>query len=116
MDASAKLMLRICPGEGEMVQTSLRSMAQLWETQQSKAGNSQEPGPAIASAPSSRHLGIRFSPVVAFVVSCKLGETKPADQHRKDGRNSMNVTRCLAADLRHSLSEALGNSGALSPS
>jgi hypothetical protein len=36
MDASAKLMLRICPGEGEMVQTSLRSMAQLWERNKAK--------------------------------------------------------------------------------
>ena len=43
-------------------------------------------------------LRIRFYPVVAFVVSCGSGETKPADKDRESSRTSMNKNCCLAAN------------------
>jgi hypothetical protein len=81
-------------------------------TQRSKAEISQEPGSTLAGAPSSRQLGIRFSPVVAFAVSCKPAETKPADKQREGGRSSMDGPRCLAANVGHTTSAVAGNAGA----
>jgi len=43
-------------------------------------------------------LRIRFCPVVAFVVSCRPAETKPADKDREISRTSMNKNCCLAAN------------------
>jgi hypothetical protein len=57
----------------------------------------------------ARALGIRFFPVVAFAVSCKPAETKPADKHREGSRSSMNGTLCLAANFRHSTSVVAGD-------
>jgi hypothetical protein len=45
-------------------------------------------------------LGIRFFPAVAFAVSCRPAETKPADKNREVSRTSMNETCCLAATVR----------------
>jgi hypothetical protein len=57
-------------------------------------------------------LGIRFFPAVAFAVSCKPTETKPADKHRQGSRSSMNGTCCLAANFRHSTLVGAGDARA----
>jgi len=43
-------------------------------------------------------IGIRFFPAVAFAVSCRPAETKPADKNREVSRTSMNETRCVAVN------------------
>ena len=57
-------------------------------------------------------LGIQFLPVVAFAVSCKPAETKPADKDREGSRSSMNGTCRLAANLGPGASNAPGNARA----
>ena len=56
-----------------------------------------------------RTLEILFLPVVTFAVSCRPGETKPADKHCKDSRGTMNGTFRLAANVRYSTSVVPGN-------
>jgi hypothetical protein len=56
-----------------------------------------------------RTLGIQFSTVVAFAVSCKPAETKPPDKHREGTRGSMNETCCLAANIGYRTSAVPGN-------
>jgi hypothetical protein len=78
-------------------------------TQQTKADISPEQASTLASAPSSRCLGIQFCPAVAFAVSCKPAETKPADKQHKGGRSSMDRTYRLADNVGSRASNALGN-------
>ena len=78
-------------------------------TQQSKAAISQEPGFTLAGAPSSSQIGIRFFPVIAFAVSCKPAETKPADKPREGSSSSINGTCHLAANVGPSTSAVAGN-------
>jgi hypothetical protein len=57
-------------------------------------------------------LGIRFFPVVAFAVSCKPAQTKPADTLRESSRSSRNGAYRLAVNLRPSVSAVPGNAPA----
>jgi hypothetical protein len=57
-------------------------------------------------------LGIQFFPVVAFAVSCKPAETKPADKHREGSESSMNETCRLAANVGSRATNAPGNARA----
>jgi hypothetical protein len=45
-------------------------------------------------------LGIVFLPVVAFAVSCKPAQTRPADTPLQVGRNQMNEACRLAATVK----------------
>jgi hypothetical protein len=80
--------------------------------QQSKADISQKPASTLPRAPLGKQLAIQFSPDVAFAVTCKPAETKPADQYRQGSRSSMNGTCRLAASVRHSTSEGPITAGA----
>ena len=66
----------------------------------------------LAGAPFNRQPGIQSSPVVAFAVNCKPGDTEPADNHREGSNRSMNGARCLAQSVGHSTSEVPGNARA----
>ena len=44
----------------------------------------------------SKTLGIRFFPIVTFVVNCKPADTKPADNHYEGSKRSMNGACRLA--------------------
>jgi len=57
-------------------------------------------------------LGIRFFPVVAFAVSCKPAQTRPADPHRENLRSSMNGTCRLAVNFRPNTSAVPDNAPA----
>ena len=57
-------------------------------------------------------LGIEFFPVVAFAVSCKPAQTRPADTPRQGGRNLMNEACRLAATVRPGTSAVPGNAPA----
>jgi hypothetical protein len=81
------------------------------DIQPSKADNSQKPGSMLVRAPLGSQLAIQFSPDVAFAVTCKPAETKPAHQYRQDSRSSMNGTCRLAANVGHRTSEGPGNAG-----
>lgn len=111
-DESVELISRSCPGGGNNGTTLAKRYGTTMGTQQSNTDISQEPGSALASAPPSRQLGIRFFPVVAFAVSCKPAETEPADKHREESRGSMNGPCDLAANVRPSPSVVSGNVGA----
>ena len=78
-------------------------------TQQSKADHASETEHQLERAQSGDTLGIRFFPVVAFAVSCKPAETRPADKHREGSRSSMNGTCRLAANVRPGTSAVPGN-------
>ena len=80
--------------------------------QQSKADISQKPASTLTRAPLGRQLAIQFSPNVAFAVTCKPAETKPADQYRQRSKSSMNGTCRLVASVGHSTSEGPVNAGA----
>ena len=79
------------------------------DTKPSKTDNSQKPGSTLARTPLRRQLAIQFFPVVAFAVSCKPAEPKPADQYRQASSSSMNGTYRLAANVGYSTSEGPGN-------
>jgi hypothetical protein len=85
-------------------------------TQQSRADISRSAGSTLPRAPSSNQVGIRFSPEVAFAVTCNPGETKAADKPCEGRSRSLNGTRCLADDIRFSASAAPDNARALSHS
>jgi hypothetical protein len=80
-----------------------------------EADISQEPGSTLArELSSSRQLGIQFSPVVAFAVSCRPVETKLADKHCERSRSPMDGTCPVTANIRQGTSEVSSNFGALS--
>jgi hypothetical protein len=67
----------------------------------------------LARAPSNKPTGIQFFPVVAFVVSCKPGDTRPADDHREGNKRSMNEACCLPDSAGRRASEAPGDASAM---
>ena len=84
--------------------------------QQNKADIFQKAGATLADAPSSKCLGIRFSPDVAFAVTCKRAETKAAAKHQAGSRITLTGTYGLIASVRHSIAVLLRNVGASGPS
>jgi hypothetical protein len=57
-------------------------------------------------------LVIQFFPVVAFPVSCRPAETKPADKHREGSRSSLSETCRLTANVGRSTWQVPGNARA----
>jgi hypothetical protein len=76
----------------------------------------EEGGPALVRELSSRQLGIRFFPVVAFAVSCRRLEMEPADNPCESRRSPMDATCSVSADVRQSTGELSSNDGVLSQS
>ncbi len=82
-------------------------------TQPYKADSSQKPGSTSARAPSNKPIGIQFFPVVAFAVSCKPGDTRPADGHLEGSKRSVNEACCLPDSAGPRPSEAPGDASAM---
>jgi hypothetical protein len=60
----------------------------------------------------SKTLGIRFFPVVTFVVNCTPADTIPAGNHYEGSKRSMNGACRLAESAVRSASEVRGNARA----